>query len=114
MDDRILIPNATRAIVFGILAWPIGCLTIIPVVGPIIGPILSALFAFAGLASGLSALRVLYKEPEEYTGMGRAVTGTVISSIGTLIFGGYVLFLMGALLLGAAGGVIEGILDAIR
>jgi hypothetical protein len=114
MDDRILIPNATRSIVFGIVAWPVACLTIIPVVGPMAAPILSALFAFAGLAAGISALRVINREPEEYSGMGRAVVGTTISTVGTLVFGGYVLFLMGALLLGAAGGVLEGVLDAVR
>ncbi len=114
MDDRILIPNATRSIVFGILAWPAACLTIIPVVGPMAGPVLAALFAFAGLAAGISALRVLNREPDEYSGMGRAVVGTTISTVGTLIFGGYVLFLMGALLIGAAGAIFQAIMDAVR
>jgi hypothetical protein len=109
MDDRIPIPNATRSIMFGVLAWPAACLMFIPVVGLFIGPFLSAILALAGLLAGLQALLLLYREPEEYKGMAQAVIGVVISTIGTLVFGGYALIIVLSLAFGSVAGIIEGI-----
>ncbi len=110
MDDRIPIPNATRSIIFGILAWPAACLMIVPVVGFFIGPCLSAVLSLAGLAAGIQALLLIRKEPDEYSGLPQAVIGTVISTIGTMLFGGWTLVILLGLAFGAVGGVLQGIL----
>jgi len=110
MDDRIPIPNATRSIVFGILAFPASCITAIPVIGTFIGPFLSAVLAFAGLAAGVQALLLLNREPDEYKGMPQAVVGTVISVIASIIFGGLALMVLLSLVFGVGAGLLDSVL----
>jgi|ETNmetMinimDraft_26_1059896.scaffolds.fasta_scaffold47903_2 hypothetical protein len=88
MDDILIrVPNATRSLVFGLCCHLLLCGALIPLVGGYIAAFGPLLVAFAGLMAGISAIRIIMKEPDVYTGMGLAIAGTVISGVSLFAYG---------------------------
>ena len=99
-DVLIRVPNATRSLIFGLCCHLLLCGAFIPLVGGYVAIFGPMLMAFAGLMAGISAIRIILKEPEVYTGMGLAIAGMVVSLMALLGYGGFALLGLVGMILG--------------
>jgi hypothetical protein len=100
MDDILIrVPNATRSLVFGLCCHLLLCGGVIPLAGLYIAAFGPLLVSFAGLMAGISAIRIIMKEPDVYSGMGLAIAGTVISGVSFFCYGVFSLLMCGGALM---------------
>lgn len=92
VEELILVPSATRSIVVGLAAFPVFCI-------PIVGGLASIVTAAGAIGLALSAMKIIAREPDTYSGMLRAQIGLAIGVLAVAFWLGMIALQCGPLLL---------------